>query len=101
MQDEISSDKIEDFLQKGGKRAVRILSILGKNLQFKNAIETPLGQELLIDLMELMEVRLEKIVNLKATEKDKSEYTAYRELTDKWVEKINAYKKGVDVIKKS
>ena len=47
--EELSKQRIEDFLQKYGKQGTKVLSVAGKLQQFKNALKTPNGQQLLAD----------------------------------------------------
>ena len=98
----LSQDMIDSFVKRSGeKRANRILTIMGKNQQFVNAISTPLGQEILRDVLVMMEERLDKIASLTATPQETSEYKILKELTEKWRDRINNYITGIQEIQKN
>ena len=96
---DVSPNEIERFIAKDRGKAKRILSVLGKNQQFLNAVKSPIGQELLNDGIERMELLLEKIVNEEADEKEKAEFRCYREITTVWADKIFQHQKAIEEIK--
>jgi len=83
----------------GAKNASVFLSVLGRDKQFINAIETPLGQELLKDAVE----HSEECVSLYLQEKDKPEdrarLQAYLAIIKKWQTIINRYEKNREKFK--
>lgn len=89
----INQQVIENFIQKHGKKASQILSALGKSQPFIEAIQTNIGQELLKDALEMIQERLDKIINEEATELEKAEYRVLRTITTRWVDKINNHTK--------
>ena len=97
---DLTSADIERFVARTGKKAERILNILGKNEQFLNAISSPLGQELLTDSVERMELLLEKIIDEKADDKDRADFRALRAIATRWAERINVYQKALVEAKK-
>jgi hypothetical protein len=97
--DNLTPTDIEKFVAKEGKKAQRTLSILGKNEQLLNAIQTPIGQELLSDALQNIDCLLEKIIDEKADEKDRADYRALRTLTIRWTEKIHAYQEALMKVK--
>ncbi len=97
--EEIVKSKIESFLRKTGKRGAAVISVLGKNEQFINAISTPLGEELLRDVIVIMEEKLELIYNEKASTEDKADFRALKRISERWVGRINQQRKLTDVIK--
>lgn len=93
--DNLTATDIERFVAKNGKKAERVLKILAKNEQFKNALSTPLGQELLNDSIDRMESLLEKIIDEKDDDKDRADFRALRAITTRWAEKIYTYQKAL------
>ena len=94
---------IEDYINKHGKKgkemAGRLLSALGKNEQFLNAFNSPLGSELLTDLIDTMESKLDKIIDESATDKDRADFRAAKDLSLRWVSKINEYNRNLKQLK--
>ena len=94
---------IEDYIKRHGKKGQekvsRILSSLGKSEQFLNAIQSPLGTELLTDLISMMEEKLDKIINETADDKDRADYRACKILSLRWADRINAYNKNLTELK--
>lgn len=92
--------KIDNFIKKNGKHADKILTILGKDTKFVNALNTPVGEELLKDMLAMMEDRLTKIVNEESTEADRAEYRVLKELSRKWIDRINRRNDILEAINK-
>ncbi len=95
----VNNEHIAAFLKKGGQKAARILSILGKQKQFYNTIMTPIGQELLREVLFLMEEKLDLIINEKSSEADRAEYRVLKKIALSWSEKISGYLKNIETIK--
>lgn len=76
--------------QKGTKGASIFLKTLARNKQFKNAMETPLGAELLDDVTENLMNKVELVLNGKDEESTRAEIKAYREILSCWSAKINS-----------
>lgn len=99
MKQEVTKADIEQFLKATGRRGERVLSVLGKTTQFYNAMTHPLGQELLSDIVSNMEYLLEKIVNEEASDKDRADYRAFRNIALSWGEKIAKHLKKIEQVK--
>ncbi len=103
--EELNFKKSEEFLQRAAirgegerRKAAMVLSSLGKLQQFKNAIESPVGREILTDLAEMMQDRIDRIINhneenmdVSAFHNDLAEFRAYRRLSSKWLDKLTKY----------
>ena len=78
----------------GNENASTFLNVLGRQKQFLNAIETPLGQELLKDAVK----NAEDVISLIMMEKDKPEdraiLKAYLSIINKWQKIIVDYEKN-------
>lgn len=83
-----------------GERGRKLLSILGKQLEFVNALNSKIGQELLKDLINITEDRLQKIVNEDYGDDNetviKAEYRVAKFLLTKYAEKVSAYEKNLE-----
>jgi hypothetical protein len=96
---EVSQDQVINFLREKGKRGAQTLSVLGKYAPFMEAIYSPLGKELIRDLNTKHEELLEKISDLNATESDRAEYKAVKDMIFRWCDKINRYEMELNKIK--
>jgi len=87
-------DEVLEIMAKkiGSESSRRLLSVLGKNKQFYNAISTNAGQELLRDAVKQMESRIEKIVAEEDDLNTRAELRAYRSILSAWSSTINKYK---------
>jgi len=97
----VTKEELERFINKHGKNASKMLSILGKGQQFVNAIESPVGTEIMGEMLTALEIKLELIINEKADAKDLAEYRVLRNLANNWVNKINDHLNRVEEVKKS
>lgn len=93
-------EAVNRYQQKYGKRAAETLSILGKRVDFVQAFENKLGQELLADAIERIQYLLEKVYNEEATDIDRADMRAYKRIVDRWVNRINDYNNKVGEIEK-
>ncbi len=96
---------VEQYIRTHGVRANRVLSVLGKNEQLINALQTPLGQELLKDVLELAEASLHKLLNIeidaskqKFTEA-RCEYKSAIKLIERFLSKLNLQTELLDKVK--
>jgi hypothetical protein len=96
----LTRNEIDDFLKKARKRGERTLSLLGKYQEFIKALSTPIGNELLSDLITKHEILLDKISNLNATDEEKMMYKVVRELILVWSTRIANFNEAVNSIKK-
>ena len=90
-----NSQQIEKFLQTHREKAAKVITVLAKRAKFKAAIETEVGQELLLDALASMEELLDKIIMERATKEDKADYRALRKIMTRWQDKIAAYNKAL------
>jgi len=98
---EITEQDIQRYASKRGpQNASKLLSVLGKNKQFLNAWESPVGQELMNQLLVDAEGFLEKIIEDKATPEEKAEFRAIRRWLSKVASKIGAYYKDLETLKR-
>jgi len=96
----ITEEDIQRYTRKRGQEnASRLLSILGKDRQFLNAWESPVGQELMNQLLIEAESFLEKIIQDEATPEEKAEFRVIRRWLTKVAGKINAYYRNLKTLK--
>ncbi len=99
-QESILLDDIEKYGKKHGSTPTsKLLSVLGRQRQFIQAWETPVGKEILSDLILLAEEQLEKIVEEKADDKDRADYRVCKKLLTKFRDKINSYNQNLTRLK--
>ena len=77
----------------GQVNASNLLSALGRNKQFINALETSVGQELLKDAVQCIEDVMALILQEKDEPKDRAELKAYLKILGKWQKTIVNYNK--------
>jgi len=75
------------------------LKILQKYDKFYKLITSEIGQELLQNAMSRMNLLLEKIVAIDASEEEKMEYNVYFRIFNEWADKISAYLTALDKMK--
>ena len=80
--------KIADILT---KRRGDLLSLLGKQTGFIEALDSPVGKEVLKDLLKQEENLLQKIVEETASQEEKAEFRVIKKLISQWVKRISAY----------
>lgn len=85
----------------GKKNATSLLSVLGKDKQFMNAIDGPVGQELMKDAVSCIEDKMSLILQEKDEPKDRAELKAYLAIITKWQGAINRYSKNREVFEKN
>ncbi len=101
MNDEI----IQRYRQTHGVHANNVLSILGQNQQLINALSSPLGQELMKEVLESAETELNKLLTMdidSSKEKfaeQRALYKACMKLVTRYMTKINSYEKLTDKVK--
>jgi len=94
-------EEVDSYLAKMRKRGERTLSLLGQYNDFVTAVNTPIGRELLADLVREHEGLLDKISGLGATDEDKMQYQVVRRLLLAWSSKIAAFENKVQEIKRA
>lgn len=78
--------------KKMGKGAIsNLLSVLGRDREFMNAIESPVGQELMADAVGEIEEKMSLWLTEKETPSDRAELKAYLTIIKKWQAKIARY----------
>lgn len=97
---EVTPAHIEKFLAIHGRKGVKTLSLLGRINRLKEALQTPVGQELLQEIMTKMEVRLQKILDRESTDQEEIEYNTLRELFLAYTDKIVKYYNLAEKVKK-
>ena len=101
MDNRLTRDEVDGFLKKGGRKVSRVLSSLGKNRQFLNAVTSPVGKEIMDEVIDQMEAKLELIINEKSSEADRAEYRVLKKIALSWADKINDYMKNIQTVKSS
>jgi len=84
----------------GVDNAKVFLKAMQRDKQFKKAIETPIGVELLSDVVANMESIFELIINEKDSLETRAELKAYRKILGNWSRKINEADKAQNIITK-
>lgn len=102
---EITPETIERYAKKhGSSSCARIMSVLGKKQPFYEAIRTEIGQELLKDVIQKLEILLEKSIldDVKdpMTDNDKAEYRILKNLAETWAGRIHTYRNKVKKLKR-
>lgn len=96
---EISQEQVIKFLREKGKRGAQTLSVLGKYAPFMQAIQTEIGAELLRDLNTKHDELLDRISSLTATDSDRAEYLAVKNMILRWADKISKYEMELNKLK--
>lgn len=97
----ISKEQIELCARaKGGKKTQALLAALSKTSGFAKAFSDPIGQEVMLDAIELSSELLEKIVNVEATEAEIAEYRALRKITERWQQIWAKHKNAMEELQK-
>lgn len=96
----MESDVIDGFIKKHRVKANRILTVLGQNKEFIDALNTNVGQELLKDLIEMAEIKLNTLLEMdidKTKEKfmvARADYKAIINLLNRFQGKLAIYAKN-------
>jgi len=98
---QISSEQLENYLQRGRKRAIDVVAALGQLDKYLDAVSTEVGQELLRDDVEDFERLLGKIAEESATPEEKAEYRVIKRRIQKMASRIDAYNKYAEEVTKS
>ncbi len=83
------------------KNIKRVLSHFAKHAEFKAAMESEIGQELLGDALKRMEQIHAAILRHKETPAERSEFDGLLYITERWFSKINGYNNAVDYVEKN
>ena len=103
---EFSEEQVNKALKQlarkmGQKNASSLLSVLGRDKQFINAVDSSLGQELLKDATSCIEDKMSLILQEKDELGDRAEIKAYLSIINKWQGIINRYNKNKGVFDKN
>lgn len=80
---------LADLVRKHGKnRGAQLLVNIGKRLRFEEALSHPVGVQLLADITAMWEERVEKVVNLTATDEEKLEFRICHVLLCRWATRL-------------
>jgi len=88
-------DKMIQLLKDRSKRGSDFREILMRQKEFSDAFNTPIGFELLKDLLAKGEELLKKISEDTATADEKKEYKIVKDMTLLWAKRIDAYQKNI------
>lgn len=95
IKDGSSINEIQNFLRQKGERGKKLLSTMGKNEPFCTDITSPVGIELLKDLVEQIESVIYALAfgDEKRAERE-AELRAYQRLYERWALKVNSQIEG-------
>lgn len=85
----------------GNENAKTLLSVLGHDKEFVDAITSPLGEELLKDAVTCIESKLYLVLTEKDKPEDRAEIRAYTNIVNKWTRRINKYEQNKDRLMKA
>lgn len=97
----LTADELLLYLYKKRSRAKDSLTILSRYRHFIEAMETPVGQHLLIDALNRHDELLLRISAIDTTDAEKMEYRALKNILNKWSEKIANYYSELNKIKEA
>ena len=84
------SEDMNTLVRSIGQGPTKIfLETLARGKQFKAAIETPIGIEILTDVVKTIKDKMELVINEEASKKDIAELRCYKEILNKWSERIS------------
>jgi hypothetical protein len=96
----VTTEQLTDYLKRTGRSGVRTLSTLGYFQPFVEAINSPIGKELLKDALAVSDSLLIKIGDLSATPEETMQYKAMRAILVRWSERISRYEQSLDKLNK-
>ncbi|MFA5340599.1 MAG: hypothetical protein WC332_02365 [Clostridia bacterium] len=91
----VTTEQLADYLKRTGRSGVKTLSTLGYFQPFVDAINSPIGKELLKDALTVSDSLLMKIGDLTATPEETMQYKAMRAIILRWSERIDRYEKSL------
>lgn len=98
---EPSINDLEHFLLSNGKRASNTISLLGKLNSFVQAVNSPIGKELLKDDIERHEELLVKLYEENITDQEKAEFRYLKLRIKRVSERLATYVRNVNEVKKA
>lgn len=101
LKDRITEEDVARYAKKRGPQNTgRLLSVLGKDKQFLNAWDSPIGKELMEHDLNKAEMLLEKIITESASPQEKADFRAIRESLVYRASRITRYYKNLDNLKR-
>ena len=100
-EDKVNANLLALSRKMGKANASSLLSVLGKNKQFLDALDTNVGQELLKDAVLAIEGKIQLILGEKDKPKDRAELQAYLSITEKWAGRLAEYNKDKERFNKN
>jgi hypothetical protein len=101
MSDTLTSEEYGAYIKIAGRRGQQARETLSKHVAFVQAVQTEVGRELLKDLVNSYEDLLNKLASLQASDEEKMEYKAVRKLLLRWADRIIAYERSLEDVKKT
>jgi hypothetical protein len=96
---DVTKNDLEMYARAKGRKIEQVLTALAKKKNFKEAWNSQIGQELLLDNAVRLQELLDKIVDMEASDDEKIEFRLLRDITVGWANKIKQYLKIVKDIK--
>jgi len=97
----ITTNNMNTYMRLHGKKAEKVIEILARNAAFMDAIDSALGRELLKDVLDRMESKVNLIFDEKDTPKDRAEFRAYKAIVSDWTKRINETRSASQTYKES
>jgi len=94
----LSDQMVNQFLERHGKNGAKVIESLSKKQSFHKAIQSPIGQELLIDGMIRLEDIQGKMFNESASKQELAEFRAMKYIVGRWSGMIALRIKQMDSI---
>lgn len=99
MSDRIDLEKINHLYDKLGKdRFEKFMSRMGKQTKLYEALDHPVGKEILNEALNRSEALLIKIINEDADEMDRAEFRVLKSILNVWAGKMAEYIKSLNTI---
>jgi hypothetical protein len=93
----ISNDEqISEYVNKIRKRGVNTLKVFENSIDFMTAIRTPIGQQLLKDIIHIHNEYFERMIAEDTKEWEKGVYRELTRIIGTWSERVAVYAKGVE-----
>jgi len=95
------ADKLVSYVLSRGDAGKQTVKLLKNNLHFLDALNTPVGLDVLKDLCTMHETLIPICLSPDATERNKIKLQIIIELINRWAERIDTYYKALEKINKS
>jgi hypothetical protein len=96
----VTAEQLAAYLRRTRRAGAKTLSILGHFQPFMEAMQSPLGKEILNDAITVHEELLQKVGSLTATDDEKMEYKNLQKIIYRWSERIARYEKAMSELTK-